>query len=165
MKMRVFIGFWRRGCFLQQALPNFWSAFKPHKLWSWCPAPRLAEWVFDAAQGVFEVFLGGFDMASAALTAVSCPQKGPAGSKSARAKNGGGVLFISRWWFLTPAPLISGISVAKKEDLTGFATQQDTSNTEQYWAISGIWVVVLTRNYYRRVTFWRILDRLWVSAK
>ena len=56
-----------------------------------------AEWAFDAAQGVFEVVLGGFAIASAALTAVSCPQKGPAGSKSARAKNWGGVLFISGW--------------------------------------------------------------------
>jgi hypothetical protein len=54
---------------------------------------------------------------------------------------------------LTPVLPISGISVAKKEDLNGFATQQDTPNTGQYWAISGIGVVVLTKNYYKRVTF------------
>jgi hypothetical protein len=38
----------------------------------------------------------------------------------------------------------------KKEDLTGFAIQQATPITGQYWVFV---VVVLTRNYYKRVTF------------
>jgi hypothetical protein len=62
------------------------------------------------------------------LSPFAAQKKGLQSANFCAAKNRGGVLAISRWFSITPAPPIGSVSVAKKwqkkEDLIGFATQQ-----------------------------------------
>jgi hypothetical protein len=67
------------------------------------------------------------------------PEKGPTGSKICPRKKLGWSTYRFKVVIFDPSATNFWCFLEqKKEDLTGFATQQDTPNTEQYWAISGI---------------------------